>query len=116
MLRGGRRRDRVVPFGDECHRQTAHGMTASGKPIIVVVGSLHFDIMVDAPDRPRKGETVTGFAWRPKFGGKGGNQAVAATEAGAEVRMAGAVGDDDFGHFLLEALWTGGVDASRVER
>src|SRR5437763_2518165 len=91
-------------------------MTASGKPIIVVVGSLHFDIMVDAPDRPRKGETVTGFAWHPKFGGKGGNQAVAAAKAGAEVRMAGAVGDDDFGRFLLEALWTGGVDASRVER
>src|SRR5437879_260979 len=91
-------------------------MTASGKPIIVVVGSLHFDIMVDAPDRPRKGETVTGFAWRPKFGGKGGNQAVAAAKAGAEVRMAGAVGDDDFGHFLLEALGAGGVDASRVAR
>src|SRR5438445_8199495 len=23
VLRGGRRRDRVFPFGDECHRQTA---------------------------------------------------------------------------------------------
>ena len=86
------------------------------KPIIVVVGSLHFDIMVDAPDRPRKGETVTGFAWRPKFGGKGGNQAVAAAKAGAEVRMVGAVGDDDFGRFLLDALAAGSVDASRVAR
>src|SRR5436190_23136953 len=91
-------------------------MPASGKPIIVVVASLHFDIMVDAPDRPRKGETVTGFAWRPKFGGKGGNQAVAAAKAGAEVRMAGAVGADEFGRFLLEALGAGGVDASRVAR
>ena len=67
-------------------------MTVSSKPVVVVVGSLHYDIMVDAPDRPRKGETVTGYAWRPKFGGKGGNQAVAAAKAGAEVRMAGAVG------------------------
>ena len=75
-------------------------MTASDKPIIVVVGSLHFDIMVDAPNRPRKGETVTGSAWRPKFGGKGGNHAVAAAKAGAAVRMAGAVGDDGFGRFL----------------
>ena len=72
--------------------------------------------MVDAPDRPRKGETVTGYAWRPKFGGKGGNQAVAAAKAGAEVRMAGAVGDDEFGRFLLDALDAGGVDASRVAR
>ena len=91
-------------------------MTVSHRPIIVVVGSLHYDIMVDAPDRPRKGDTVTGFAWRPKFGGKGGNQAVAAAQAGAEVRLAGAVGDDDFGRFLLEKLVAGGVDASRVAR
>ena len=85
-------------------------------PIVVVVGSLHYDIMVDAPDRPRKGETVTGYGWRPKFGGKGGNQAVAAAKAGAQVRFAGAVGDDDFGRFLLAALDKGGVDASRVAR
>ncbi len=91
-------------------------MTAPKKPLVVVVGSLHYDIMVDAPDRPRKGETVTGYAWRPKFGGKGGNQAVAAAKAGAEVRMAGAVGADEFGRFLLDALGTGGVDASRVAR
>ena len=91
-------------------------MTASNKPVVVVVGSLHYDIMVDAPDRPRKGETVTGYAWRPKFGGKGGNQAVAAAKAGAEVRMAGAVGADEFGRFLLDALGASGVDASRVAR
>ena len=91
-------------------------MTASKKPAVVVVGSLHYDILVDAPDRPRKGETVTGFAWRPKFGGKGGNQAVAAAKAGAEVRMVGAVGDDAFGRFLLQALGAAGVDASRVAR
>ena len=91
-------------------------MIAPDKPIVVVVGTLHFDIMVDAPNRPRKGETVTGSAWRPKFGGKGGNQAVAAAKAGAAVRMAGAVGDDGFGRFLLEALRTGDVDASRVAR
>ncbi|HEV7255869.1 MAG TPA: PfkB family carbohydrate kinase [Mesorhizobium sp.] len=91
-------------------------MTASEKPVVVVVGSLHYDIMVDAPHRPRKGETVTGSAWRPKFGGKGGNQAVAAAKAGSAVRMAGAVGDDDFGRFLLAALAAGGIDASHVAR
>src|SRR3954451_3400903 len=90
-------------------------MIGSNQPVVVVAGSLHYDIMVDAPDRPRKGETVTGFAWRPKFGGKGGNQAVAAAKAGAEIRMVGAVGDDDFGRFILEKLSAGGVDASRVQ-
>jgi ribokinase len=67
--------------------------------------------MVDAPHRPRKGETVAGSAWGPKFGGKGGNQAVAAARAGALTRMAGAVGDDDFGSFL-----PGGLDAADVDR
>ena len=71
------------------------------KPFVVVVGSLHYDIMVDAPDRPRKGETVTGYAWQPKCGGKGGNQAVAARAGRRARRMVGAVGDDDFGAFLL---------------
>ncbi len=91
-------------------------MISAPRPVVVVVGSLHYDIVVQAPDRPRKGETVTGFAWQPKFGGKGGNQAVAAAQAGAEVRMAGAVGSDDFGRFLLEKLADGGVDAARIGR
>ena len=96
--------------------QAAQRMISQPRPVVVVVGSLHYDIMVEAPDRPRKGETVAGFAWRPKFGGKGGNQAVAAAQAGAEVRMAGAVGSDDFGRFLLEKLAAGGVDAARIVR
>ncbi|WP_062015457.1 PfkB family carbohydrate kinase [Aureimonas sp. AU4] len=91
-------------------------MSPSAQPVIVVVGSLHYDIMVDAPDRPRKGETVTGHAWAPKFGGKGGNQAVSAATAGAKVRMAGAVGDDEFGRFLMARLEASGVEASCVRR
>jgi ribokinase len=81
---------------------------------VVVAGSLHYDIMVDAPERPRKGETVAGYRWRPKFGGKGGNQAVAAARAGATTRMVGAVGDDDFGAYLVNGLDAAGVDRSHV--
>lgn len=61
-----------------------------------------------------KSETVAGFAWRPKFGGKGGNQAVAAVKASATVRMAGAVGDDDFGRFLICRFTEGGVNRTFV--
>lgn len=82
---------------------------------VVVLGSLHYDITVSAPDRPRRGETLMGFAWAPKFGGKGGNQAVAAAAAGAETAMIGAVGDDDFGHSLLARLGETGVEASGVK-
>ena len=96
---------------------SAPSATATGTaPVIVVVGSLHYDIMVDAPSLPRKGETVTGVAWRPKFGGKGGNQAVAARKAGATVRMVGAVGDDSFGRFLLDELDAHEIDTASVAR
>jgi len=81
---------------------------------VVVVGSLHYDIMMDAPDRPRKGETVTGRSWQPKCGGKGGNQAVAAVQGGATTRMIGAVGHDHFGEALLMNLDQAGVDRSGV--
>ncbi|QKC81367.1 ribokinase [Mesorhizobium sp. NZP2077] len=86
-------------------------MTPSTTPLVTVFGSLHYDIMVDAPDRPRKGETVTGHAWHPKCGGKGGNQAVSVARAGARSAMIGAVGDDDFGRALL-----GNLDRAKVDR
>ena len=79
-------------------------------PVVLVVGSLHHDIMVEADHLPRADETAVGSRWYPKFGGKGGNQAVAAQAAGVRGRMFGAVGRDGFGTFLLDALDTGGVD------
>ena len=79
-------------------------------PVVLVVGSLHYDIMVAAPGLPDWDETLQGQSWQPKFGGKGGNQAVAAARAGVACRMMGAVGDDAFAPFLTDGLRTGGVD------
>ena len=79
-------------------------------PITLTIGSLHYDIMVEADHLPRPDETAIGSRWYPKFGGKGGNQAVAAAKAGAQSRMIGAVGDDDFGRFLRANLTAGGVE------
>lgn len=92
------------------------GESTRAPPAVVVVGSLHYDITVDAPDRPRKGETVTGRSWAPKFGGKGGNQAAAARRQGVATAMVGAVGDDDFGTALLGGLDRADVDRSAVAR
>lgn len=79
-------------------------------PVVLTVGSLHYDIMVEADHLPRKDETAIGSRWYPKFGGKGGNQAVAVAKAGTTSRMVGAVGDDDFGSFLRANLTKGGVE------
>ncbi|CAN1489503.1 RbsK Sugar kinases, ribokinase family [Paracoccaceae bacterium] len=84
------------------------------RPTVLVVGSLHYDIMVEADHLPRKDETAVGSRWYPKFGGKGGNQAVAVAHAGASSRMFGAVGTDDFGTFLRRALRDGGVEDAFV--
>ena len=86
----------------------------SSHPCAVVVGSLHYDIVVDAHHRPAAGETVAGTAWRPVFGGKGGNQAAAVVAAGIPCRMVSAVGDDGFGIFLRDRLRAAGVDESHV--
>lgn len=76
---------------------------------IVVLGSLHMDVLVNAPDRPRKGETLAGTRWWLQAGGKGGNQAAQAARLGAQVDLIGRVGADDFGGKLLDALQQAGV-------
>ncbi|MBS1301373.1 ribokinase [Loktanella sp. SALINAS62] len=83
---------------------------------VVVVGSLHYDIFVEAPHRPAAGETVTGSRWFPKFGGKGGNQAVAVARQGARTSMVSAVGKDGFADFLLDGLSKGGVDTAHIAK
>ena len=81
---------------------------------VVVLGSLHLDVMVEAPVRPRLGETVVGSGWRLQPGGKGGNQAVAAARHGARVAMVGAVGEDAFAAPLLAYLRAHGVDVGAI--
>jgi len=80
------------------------------RPRVTVLGSLNMDISVTVPRLPGPGATVLGSAARFTPGGKGANQAVAAARLGAGVRMAGCVGDDDFGRRLLAALREEGVD------
>lgn len=81
---------------------------------VLVVGSLHYDIFVEADHLPRKDETAVGTRWFPKFGGKGGNQAVSACRNGVPSRMVGAVGEDTFGSFLRDRLQAAGVDDHHV--
>jgi len=90
--------------------------TGSHLSVVVVLGSLHYDIMVEAPHRPVKGETVTGTCWYPKFGGKGGNQAIAAKLHGADVRLISATGRDNFADYLHERLAQAGITSDYVAR
>lgn len=81
---------------------------------VFVAGSLHLDVIVDTPHLPREDETVTGRGVTYAFGGKGGNQAVAAARMGAPTAMAGCTGDDAFATTLRAALAEARVDATQV--
>jgi ribokinase len=83
-------------------------------PEVFVMGALHLDVVVDAPHLPALDETVVGSGVAYRFGGKGGNQAVAAARMGARVAMAGRVGRDRFGEKILAALHAAGVERSQV--
>ena len=85
-------------------------------PRIAVAGSLHYDIMLRTPYLPRQGETLIGSQWWWKPGGKGCNQAVAASRHGAAVEMIGALGTDDFGAKLRQHLEASGVGHRHVSQ
>jgi ribokinase len=83
-------------------------------PTLAVVGAINVDLVVRVLKLPELGETVTGGEFARHHGGKGGNQAVAATRAlrgtGATVVLIGAVGEDDLGAAEREALTAEGVE------
>jgi ribokinase len=82
-------------------------------PRIAVVGSANVDLVARCERLPRAGETVTGAGFERVPGGKGANQAVAATRLGAQTRFVGRIGADDV---VLRSLALEGVDTSGVVR
>ncbi|WP_134768705.1 ribokinase [Nocardioides sp. 1609] len=85
-------------------------------PMVVVVGSLNADLLIDVERLPGAGETVTARGTSETWGGKGANQAVAAAGLGARTVMVGAVGRGDRGTGALADLARAGVDTSGVVR
>lgn len=61
---------------------------------VCVVGSFMADLVVRAPRRPGPGETVLGTSVERHLGGKGFNQALAASRAGALTAVVGRLGAD----------------------
>lgn len=82
---------------------------------IVVVGSVNADLRITVHRHPQPGETVLGDDGTVTPGGKGANQALAATRAGGHVAMVGAVGQDPDAHTALHLLKDSGTDLSAVE-
>ena len=79
-----------------------------------VVGSINMDLVAQVDRFPEPGETRTGKEFGTFPGGKGANQAVALARLGAEITMAGKIGDDVFGSSYRETFEVEGVDGSIV--
>ena len=81
---------------------------------VTVVGSFMYDLVATAPRRPKTGETLIGDSFGMFLGGKGSNQAIAASRTGASVTMVGRLGNDLFGDQFLEKLSEEGINTDFV--
>ena len=71
---------------------------------VMVFGSINMDLVVYSDAKPNDGETIIGNSFETFLGGKGSNQAVAASKLGANVSFVGKVGSDLYGQKLKEQL------------
>ena len=85
-------------------------MGTSGR--VVVVGSINADVVVSASTLPEPGETVPGSSIEILPGGKGLNQAVAASRAGASAVLVACVGSGGWGEQVVSFLQGTSVDRS----
>lgn len=88
----------------------------SEKPPIIVLGSINTDLVLRVPHIPLPGETLLGADMAVLQGGKGANQAVAASRVGGAVTMIGCLGDDGYGDVAVRTLAAEGLEVAHVRR
>lgn len=81
---------------------------------VVVLGSINVDTTYHVNRFPQPGETIAAQSKSSAPGGKGANQAVAAARSGAQTVFVGAVGSDNEGQYMLEALKENDIDTSHI--
>lgn len=81
---------------------------------ITVIGSNMIDLITYLDRMPVEGETVEAPDFEMGFGGKGANQAVAASRLGSDVSMITMVGHDNFGKQQLANFQKTGIDTSCI--
>lgn len=82
---------------------------------VLIVGSTNMDISATMDRFPAKGETLLGNDISYQYGGKGANQACALGKLGADATFLTCVGDDGYGHEMVDYLKRTGVNMDRVK-
>lgn len=78
-------------------------------------GSLNLDHVYSVPHAAVTGETIAAKSYSINLGGKGLNQSIAASRAGADVIHAGCTGTGTEALRLVSELENSGVDVSRLQ-
>src|SRR4028119_737080 len=81
---------------------------------ILVIGSSNTDMVLKTARFPKPGETILGGEFFVFQGGKGANQAVAASRLGGNVSFICKIGDDPLGKGALEHYTREGIDVGGV--
>lgn len=81
---------------------------------IFVIGSSNTDMVVKTSKIPRPGETVIGGTFMMNPGGKGANQAVAASRLGGKIVFVARVGNDIFGEHAIINYQEAGIDTKYI--
>ncbi|MBM3177749.1 MAG: ribokinase [Bacteroidetes bacterium] len=89
---------------------------ATSQRTIFVIGSSNTDMVVKSPRIPMPGETILGGEFMVFQGGKGANQAVAASRLGGSVTFVTSLGSDSFGDEALKGFQREGMDITFVTR
>jgi len=84
------------------------------KARVTVLGSINMDLVARCVSLPLPGETLTCASFDQVFGGKGANQAIAASRAGGIVSMIGRVGEDAFAKQLRDNLLADQINCDAV--
>ena len=85
------------------------------KKRVLVVGAANLDRMVYVDQLPAVGATIMGQRYEEHPGGKGSNQAVAASLWGTQTQFVGCLGDDEAGTILREAMLSAGVNLDLLQ-
>ena len=82
---------------------------------VFIAGSINMDVVATADRHPRVGETIAGKQVLYFPGGKGANQAVAASRLGVRTTLIGRLGKDSFGGELKAFLGAQGIDLGSLK-
>ena len=81
---------------------------------IIVIGSSNTDMVIKTEKLPTPGETILGGKFLMNPGGKGANQAVAASRLGGKITFITKRGNDLFGNQAVGLLMREGVDTQYI--